>query len=248
MKILFSLPSFYSSGDEDRLMRWAIGIKGIRSLDITDCDAVLNINSRKLDEYDLRNLLSLFLRYGLPTCALRPLSEKRKFSFLDTPKSYWHNAVFGLGRKNIQVVDAVENRVDEFFEVSDKEFSILFPEGSDVVSIEDAGKLDDALGGIFKMPVHRLDLRGIHGTVFLGTSHSSHKAFNAVSMEGMEPLEPREGNPLSDIDLARQSSHDLGERLQFPLASFFPLLTRTCCSKGLQESRQFVMSVAFIAI
>ena len=75
--------------------------------------------------------------------------------------------------KNIQIIDGANNCSYDIFAMTDEEFSTLFPApGQNIEFIEDAINRvgDDELGAImrnvWKRPVEKSDVRGIHGTVF----------------------------------------------------------------------------------
>ncbi len=75
--------------------------------------------------------------------------------------------------KNIQVIDGAMNCSYELFSVTEDEFSVLFPEvGQDIEFIEDAiervgdGNLGEMMRNVWKRPVKKPDVVGIHGTLF----------------------------------------------------------------------------------
>ena len=74
--------------------------------------------------------------------------------------------------KNIQVIDGAENCVYDIFAATDEEFALLFPAGTDVAFIDevyakgDSKQLDAALNAIWKRPIEKSMVQGIHGTLF----------------------------------------------------------------------------------
>ena len=75
--------------------------------------------------------------------------------------------------KNIQVIDGAVNCTYPIYSVTEEEFRVLFPEnGQDIEFIEDAIERvgDDELGrvmaNVWKRPVNKPDVVGIHGTLF----------------------------------------------------------------------------------
>lgn len=85
---------FYSPGDESAFFTWlkattcvhSIGGSG-RYLDIVVSPAAMN-------EYDLRELLALFYRYGVDMKQLSVFSEGPEFKFLRDRRGYWYRHVF----------------------------------------------------------------------------------------------------------------------------------------------------------
>jgi hypothetical protein len=75
--------------------------------------------------------------------------------------------------KNIQVIDGAMNCSYSIFAVTDEEFSILFPAaGQDIEFIEDVAErvgdleLGKLMEPVWKRPVEKPDVCGIHGTLF----------------------------------------------------------------------------------
>ncbi|MDR0209859.1 MAG: hypothetical protein LBJ33_11910 [Pseudomonas putida] len=74
--------------------------------------------------------------------------------------------------KNIQIIDGAQNCVYDIFAAEDSEFSIIFPEGTDIAFIdevyerEDEKVLDAIFGKIWKRRVEKAQANGIHGTIF----------------------------------------------------------------------------------
>ena len=74
--------------------------------------------------------------------------------------------------KNIQVIDGAQNCTYDIFAVSDEEFEQIFPNGQDIEFAED---FFERLGGdaaaavitpAWTRPVAKVDVAGIHGTLF----------------------------------------------------------------------------------
>lgn len=74
--------------------------------------------------------------------------------------------------KNIQIIDGAQNCVYDIFAATDDEFSLIFPNGTDIAFIEeiyakgDEQALDAAFNNIWKRRVRKRDAQGIHGIVF----------------------------------------------------------------------------------
>lgn len=74
--------------------------------------------------------------------------------------------------KNIQVIDRAENCTYSIFATNDKALCELFPDGQDIEFADDlVARLSEQRAGVlladlWKHPVHKPDVRGIHGTLF----------------------------------------------------------------------------------
>jgi hypothetical protein len=75
--------------------------------------------------------------------------------------------------KNIQVIDGASNCSYDIFAMTDEEFRILFPSpGQDIEFVEDAidrtgnDELGEIMRNVWKRPVKKPDVTGIHGTLF----------------------------------------------------------------------------------
>jgi hypothetical protein len=76
--------------------------------------------------------------------------------------------------KNIQFIDSATNCVYDIFSATDREFALIFPDGTDIAFIEevyakgDDAALDRAFGNISKRPIRKRNTKGIHGILFYG--------------------------------------------------------------------------------
>lgn len=74
--------------------------------------------------------------------------------------------------KNIQIIDGAENCVYDIFAATEEEFSLIFPEGTDVAFINevyatgDEQRLDAAFNNIWQRRIKKSDVQGIHGIIF----------------------------------------------------------------------------------
>lgn len=74
--------------------------------------------------------------------------------------------------KNIQVIDGADNCVYDIFAVTEEEFSLIFPAGTDIAFIDEvyangnSGLLDNAFTRIWQRRRRKSDVQGIHGTIF----------------------------------------------------------------------------------
>lgn len=74
--------------------------------------------------------------------------------------------------KNIQVIDGAQNCVYDIFAATDEEFSLLFPDGTDIAFIDevyasgDIEQLDAAFNSIWQRRMKKAEAQGIHGIIF----------------------------------------------------------------------------------
>jgi hypothetical protein len=75
--------------------------------------------------------------------------------------------------KNIQAIDGARNYAYRIFAITDEEFRVLFPApGQDIEFIEDVVERigDESVGDLMRpvwtRPVNKIDVSGIHGTLF----------------------------------------------------------------------------------
>jgi len=74
--------------------------------------------------------------------------------------------------KNIQIIDGADNCLYEIYAVTDEDFAVIFPDGTDVEFVEDfvsrvgeerAAEISDAM---WARRVEKKQVSGIHGTLF----------------------------------------------------------------------------------
>lgn len=76
--------------------------------------------------------------------------------------------------KNIQIIDGADNCVYDIFSATEAEFNLIFPNETDIAFIDEVyangseEELDAAFTEIWKRPVLKIDVQGIHGTLFYG--------------------------------------------------------------------------------
>lgn len=75
--------------------------------------------------------------------------------------------------KNIQIIDGADNATYSIFQATDQEFSEIFPgSGQDIEIVEDyvnrvgEERASATLSKIWNRPIHKQDIRGLHGTLF----------------------------------------------------------------------------------
>lgn len=79
--------------------------------------------------------------------------------------------------KNIQIFDGADNAVYDIFAATDEEFSLIFPNGTDVAFIDEVYQnqsphvLDTAFNEIWKRRVPKQQAMGIHGILFYECDH-----------------------------------------------------------------------------
>ncbi len=82
---------YYSQLDEDHFFGWLQEIPCVNSIE----RGVIRIDSDVLSEVDLRDLLAIFYRYGLPMSSLSHFETDENRSWFRDPRKYWYERVFG---------------------------------------------------------------------------------------------------------------------------------------------------------
>ncbi|MBO9724965.1 MAG: hypothetical protein J7530_11370 [Novosphingobium sp.] len=79
--------------------------------------------------------------------------------------------------KNVQIIDSAANATFSLFQVTDDEFSAIFPSDSEMQIAEDVferlGKQEAnrVIGPMWNRPILKRDAVGIHGTLFYDSEH-----------------------------------------------------------------------------
>lgn len=79
--------------------------------------------------------------------------------------------------KNIQIIDGADNAAYDIFSATEEEFSLIFPDGTDVAFIDEVYRsqpstiLDAAFTEIWTRRVPKHLAVGIHGMLFYGCEH-----------------------------------------------------------------------------
>ena len=75
--------------------------------------------------------------------------------------------------KNIQIIDGALNCTFSFFQATDEEFRLIFPEprqdiqyAEDLANDPNSEEINAALKKIWGRPVRKQDVMGVHGTLF----------------------------------------------------------------------------------
>ena len=74
--------------------------------------------------------------------------------------------------KNIQIIDGAQNSVYDIFSATDKEFALVFPNGTDIAFIDevyangDTLLLDAVFKKIWLRRIRKSKAKGIHGILF----------------------------------------------------------------------------------
>jgi hypothetical protein len=82
---------FGSQLDEKHLFEWAREISCVIGWE----QDTLVIQSRRVSEAALRDLLALFWRYNIPMEQLAQFRNSNNEAWFASPKMYWHKKVFG---------------------------------------------------------------------------------------------------------------------------------------------------------
>ncbi len=98
MGTTFEIPTsdlfFYSEADEISFFSWLQSISAVRKVQGKGRTLFVELNSLTVSDDDLRELLSLFRRYGLGMSALAQFLTPENAEWFSDPNSYWHQAVF----------------------------------------------------------------------------------------------------------------------------------------------------------
>jgi hypothetical protein len=83
--------TFWSQLDEKHLFEWAREIPCVVRWEYD----TLVVRSRRISESDLRDLIALFWRYGVPMKQLGQFKNSVNETWFTAPIMYWHAAIFG---------------------------------------------------------------------------------------------------------------------------------------------------------
>jgi hypothetical protein len=79
----------------------------------------------------------------------------------------------GATVKNIQIIDGADNATYSIFQATDAEFRTIFPQpGQDLEVVEDyvsrvgEDEAKKTLSSLWKRPIYKHDVQGIHGTLY----------------------------------------------------------------------------------
>jgi hypothetical protein len=92
--LVLKCPRFYSPEDERHFFGWLTDIAGVGTVRGIGRDLHVSLRS-KLSQASLRELLSLYKRYGLPMAALAAFCNASNAHWFRAESAYWHRAVFG---------------------------------------------------------------------------------------------------------------------------------------------------------
>ena len=82
---------FGSQLDEKHLFHWAREIGSVVGWE----QDTLVIQSKRISQESLRDLLALFWRYNIPMEQLAQFRTRQNEGWFASPKTYWHKRVFG---------------------------------------------------------------------------------------------------------------------------------------------------------
>jgi hypothetical protein len=95
--------------------------------------------------------------------------------------------------KNIQVIDSAKNAIYDIFAATDDEFDLIFPSGQDIAFSEEVWErepkalLEAAFAEIWKRPVRKRDVNGIHGMLFYGLENKKKYYPTRKDEEAVDP-------------------------------------------------------------
>ncbi|MFP8832838.1 hypothetical protein ACLIJR_01065 [Hydrogenophaga sp. XSHU_21] len=86
---------YYSRNDEEAFFEWLDKLPCVRRYE-GELDVLrIHIDKGKVDEYALRELLSLFRRYAVDMKQLRAFDNDEFSIWFRDPRAYWHASIFG---------------------------------------------------------------------------------------------------------------------------------------------------------
>jgi len=87
--------SYYSQADEAAFFAWLQSIPGVRSVVGTPTGLEVTLQSSRLSQIALRELLALHFRYGLPMSELARFETAQNKPWFRASHMYWYERVFG---------------------------------------------------------------------------------------------------------------------------------------------------------
>jgi hypothetical protein len=99
IKIDTSPITYYAQLDEKSFFEWALEIPCVKSID----GGFLHVQSKRLSEANLRDLIAIMYRYKLPMTQLQQFCNSTNERWFKSEKMYWHKAVFGKAIKSKNV-------------------------------------------------------------------------------------------------------------------------------------------------
>jgi hypothetical protein len=86
---------FYCYHDEKHFFRWLETIDGVESFRGGPGGLTLHIREAGLTRDDWKDLLGLFMRYGVDMRGLRALVTPEHEALLKSPEAYWYQKLWG---------------------------------------------------------------------------------------------------------------------------------------------------------
>ena len=77
---------YYSQRDEDSFSQWAAQLGSVTSVD----QGILSIDTKRVDDLEMRELLALLTRYGLSVDQLRAYAESAGMDWVGNKSAYWN--------------------------------------------------------------------------------------------------------------------------------------------------------------
>lgn len=86
---------FFSHNDESAFFEWVEKIPSVKDCKGKGLSIFLSINNDEINEYDLRELISLFWRYGISMKQLSIFDREPFSHWFRDENAYWFVKVFG---------------------------------------------------------------------------------------------------------------------------------------------------------
>jgi hypothetical protein len=85
---------YFSQLDEDAFFKWLQSIPCVTDVVGTPKGLIVTLDSERLSEQNLRDLLAIHNRYGLPMKSMAQFETPQNTSWFRSPEKYWYAKVF----------------------------------------------------------------------------------------------------------------------------------------------------------
>ena len=94
-KLIAESVLFYSQNDESAFFDWLRKIESIENIEGVGSRLYLHTKDAYLPDDDLRDLISIFFRYGIEMGQLSAFLSNENSEWFNNIDMYWHESVFG---------------------------------------------------------------------------------------------------------------------------------------------------------
>jgi hypothetical protein len=92
---------YFSPGDENAFFSWLQSIPGVVEVVGRGRELHIRLRSKRLSSQSLRELISLYWRYGGDMTELVQFANPTNESWLLAPEAYWHGKMFGKAKNAV---------------------------------------------------------------------------------------------------------------------------------------------------